>query len=218
MIEARDLTHDYPNGLRALQGISFRIAQGELVVLVGPSGAGKTTLLKLLTGVEQPTAGSLVVNGTVMHQPQTKAIRALRRRMGVVFQDFKLFPGRSVAENIALSLILLGISRPEISRRCQQALAAVGLEDKINAVVETLSTGQQQRVAIARALAREPALILADEPTGNLDIEAAAQVMQLLVTTREKGCTVVVVTHSPQLLQHLPHRVLRLEGGQLTCL
>lgn len=215
MIRADNLGVTYPDGTQALNGVNLRVAPGEFVFLVGHSGAGKTTLLKLLLGILRPTEGSLTVAGLDMKHPAGPNLRNLRRKVGAVFQDFRLIKGRTALENVALGLWVLDLPGAVIRERSAAALQAVGLAAKSQVRVETLSWGEQQRVALARALARQPSLILADEPTGNLDQGAAALVMELLLALQQKGTTVLVATHALALVRDLGRRVITLEEGRL---
>ncbi|HHY37063.1 MAG TPA: ATP-binding cassette domain-containing protein [Firmicutes bacterium] len=215
MIHARGVAKVYENGTQALQEIDLQVAAGELVYVVGASGAGKTTLLKLLLGMEKPTAGELEVAGISLGKAQAEDIRRLRRLTGAVFQDFKLIPGRTALENVALSLRVLGVPWSENRQRSLAVLEEVGLADRVGSMVQTLSWGERQRVALARAVVREPRLLLADEPTGNLDATSVGFVAAVLARAGEKGITRVVATHDTRLLEMLPGRVLLLEGGRL---
>jgi len=215
LIHARGVAKVYENGTQALQEIDLQVAAGELVYVVGASGAGKTTLLKLLLGMEKPTAGELEVAGISLGKAQAEDIRRLRRLTGAVFQDFKLIPGRTALENVALSLRVLGVPWSENRQRSLAVLEEVGLADRVGSMVQTLSWGERQRVALARAVVREPRLLLADEPTGNLDATSVGFVAAVLARAGEKGITRVVATHDTRLLEMLPGRVLLLEGGRL---
>jgi cell division transport system ATP-binding protein len=215
LICARGVAKVYENGNQALQDINLKITAGELVYVLGASGAGKTTLLKLLLGMEKPTAGGLEVAGISLVKPQAKDIRHLRRLTGAVFQDFKLIPGRTALENVALSLRVLGVPWSENRQKSMAALAEVGLTDKAGNLVQTLSWGERQRVALARAVVREPRLLLADEPTGNLDAASVGFVADVLARAGDKGITRVVATHDSRLLERLQGRVLVLKQGCL---
>src|SRR5262245_61489010 len=201
--------------MHALVDISFRVEKGEFVMLTGPSGAGKTTLLRLLFGAEPVSRGQVLVAGKNVARLKASAIPYLRRNVGVVFQDFKLLADRTVSENVALALEVLGRAPSEVSRKVFVALKSVGLAHKQGAFPAQLSGGEQQRVAIARALVNDPPLLLADEPTGNLDPERGAEVMDLFREINLQGTTVIVATHDPTLLSRYGQRVLRLESGRL---
>lgn len=215
MIEARNLGKTYPDRTVALEGLNLRIVQGEFVILAGRSGAGKTTLFKLILGAEVPSAGVLTVYGHSVARLSLPAKRELRRKVGVVFQDFRLLKGRTAYDNVALGLRVLGLSGVQVRHRSLMALESVGLRDKLGSRVETLSWGEQQRVAVARALARRPDLILADEPTGNLDSATAAGVIELLLAANREGATVVMATHSRSLIDRPEQRVVVLEEGRI---
>lgn len=213
MIEAVGLRKVYPDGTVALRDVDLQVEQGEFVFLVGRSGAGKTTLFKLIIGMEKPSGGRLLVDGVDLGSADPAEIRRLRRTVGMIFQDFRLIKGRIAADNVALGLRMLGLSAAGIRRRASAALADVGLAEKAGTRVEALSWGEQQRVAIARALARDPVLILADEPTGNLDQAMAALVMERLLAANRKGATVVVASHARALVERSGRRVLTLRDG-----
>ncbi|BDG62433.1 cell division ATP-binding protein FtsE [Caldinitratiruptor microaerophilus] len=215
MIRARALRAVYPGGVVALDGVDLDVAPGELVFLTGRSGAGKTTLLRLLLGAAVPAAGSLTVLGVDMTRAAPEDVQRVRRRIGMVFQEFRLFRGRSAYDNVAIALRVAGVGGAELRRRTLEALAAVGLADLAGRRVETLSWGQQQRVAVARALVRRPALVLADEPTGNLDAETAGAVVDLLAAARQAGATVLVATHDRGAIERAGGRIVQLEGGRI---
>lgn len=215
MITALGISKIYDNGTQALRNINLTVNQGEVVYIAGESGAGKTTFLKLLLGMEKPTAGELVVAGTSLIKPKAEDIRRLRRLTGAVFQDFKLILGRTALENVALSLRVLGTNWPDNKRQSEAALAALGLADKMDSLAATLSWGERQRVALARAVVRAPRLLLADEPTGNLDAVSVGFVAQILALAVEGGATLLVATHDSRLIGRLPGRVLTLEKGSL---
>jgi cell division transport system ATP-binding protein len=205
----------YTRQTRALDDVSLRIDKGEFVLLTGPSGAGKTTLLKLVFCAERPTDGQLIVAGQGVHHIRRSSIPYLRRNIGVVFQDFKLLSDRSVFDNVAFALEVLGRPRRQIAPRVNAILRRVGLADKAHLPPNRLSGGEQQRVAIARALVNEPAILLADEPTGNLDPALTTEIMTLLTEANLRGTTVVVATHDPELLRRAHKRVITLDAGRL---
>ena len=204
-----------PVKVSALSVVSFKITRGEFVALTGPSGAGKTTLLRLLYADERPTEGEIEVLGHDLMDASRSEVTALRRSVGVVFQDAKLLPGRTVYENIAFVLRVLGTPRSEITARVFDALRAVGLSARAQAYPGQLSQGEAQRVALARAIVRRPPLLLADEPTGNLDDAMASEIHELIKDIWTSGTTVVLATHQTRLAAVLRRRTLVLEGGRL---
>jgi cell division transport system ATP-binding protein len=215
MIQLYHVYKRYPNGVEALNDINLRIHEGEFVFLSGPSGAGKTTLIKLLLGYERSTGGQVLVNGRNLQVLQDVSIPFLRRNIGVVWQDFKLLKNRTVFDNVAISLEILGLRPREIRRRVSQILETVSLEHYANTLPQMLSGGEQQRVTIARALVNEPAILLADEPTGNLDPDLSVEIMNLLLDLQQKGTTVLVATHDRFLLERYSRRTILLNRGFL---
>jgi cell division transport system ATP-binding protein len=211
----QQVTKVYPNGIAALRGVSLSIEPGEFVFLVGASGAGKSTLLRLLYRAEVPTEGSVWVDGVEVNRLRPREVPGLRRRIGVVFQDFKLLRDRTVAENVGFALRVTGTPPEWIPPRIRWALETVGLEDRADAFPHELSGGEQQRVAIARAIALRPGLLLADEPTGNLDPETSWEIMRLLVRIHLHGTTVVMATHNRLLVDILRRRVVELCEGRV---
>ena len=204
-----------PVKVPALTDVSFRMAKGEFVVLHGKSGAGKTTLLKLLYRAEQPTEGEVEVLGQPLATLNARGVASLRQNIGIVFQDAKLLPGRTVYENIAFVLRVLGTARGEITARTFDALRAVGLHSRARAYPAQLSQGEAQRASLARAIVRRPSLLLADEPTGNLDDEMGEEIVQVIRNIHAGGTTVVFATHQARLAAGLRRRRLVLEGGRL---
>ena len=215
MIQLYHVYKRYPNGVEALNDVNLRLHEGEFVFLTGPSGAGKTTLVKVLLGYEKATSGQVLVNGRNLGVLRGSSIPYLRRNIGVVWQDFKLLNSRSVFDNVAISLEILGLRPREIERRVGQILELVGLEKYAGARPQLLSGGEQQRVAIARALVNEPAILLADEPTGNLDPDLSVEIMNLLLDLQQKGTTVMVATHDRFLLERYSRRTIMLNRGYL---
>ena len=205
----------YTNGCDALTDVTLRVREGEFVFLTGPSCAGKSTLLRLLLVMERASDGQILIGGRNIHVLRDSSVPYLRRNIGVVFQDFRLIPRRTVFENIAISLEILGIKANEIERRVNQMLEATRLLSRAHAYPGDLSGGEQQRVAIARALVNEPAILLADEPTGNLDPELSHEIIELLLSINRKGTTVVVATHDTALVEHYAMRTLVLAKGEL---
>ena len=215
MIQLFHVTKAYPGDPPSLSDVNLNVAKGEFVFLTGPSGAGKTTLLKLILSAEKATHGQILVGGKNVARIRDAAIPYLRRNIGVVFQDFKLLPDRTVAENVALTLEVLGVSRREAGERVGRMLKRVGLAHKADALPLRLSGGEQQRVVIARALVNDPTILLADEPTGNLDPALTLEIMDLLCDVNVRGTTVVVATHDATLLGRYQKRTIRLEGGHV---
>jgi cell division transport system ATP-binding protein len=215
MIQFDDVVARYATGVVALQHVTLGIEPGEFVFLVGPTGSGKSTFLKLIQRIERPSAGRVIVDGTDVGALPATEIPALRRRLGVVFQEFKLLPDRTVADNVAFALRVTGTDPLEIAPRVQWALEVAGLEDRARELPARLSGGEQQRVGVARAIVNRPSLLLADEPTGNLDPEAAWETMHLLSAVNHRGTTVVVTTHNPTLVDILRRRVVALHEGRV---
>jgi cell division transport system ATP-binding protein len=215
MIHFSKVSKRYPGGHDALLNVSFELGKGEMAFLTGHSGAGKSTLLKLLALIEKPTAGEIVFDGVNLSRLNKNKIPTLRRKVGLIFQDAKLLHDRSVLENVALPLIIGGYRYQEINKRARAALDKVGLLDKEQLSPITLSAGEQQRVGIARALVSKPALLLADEPTGNLDPELSADIMALFEQFNQAGVSMLIASHDLSLISQLHHRRLTLESGQL---
>jgi len=214
MIRMVDVYKRYQKDYSALKGISLHVAKGEFVFITGPSGAGKTTLLKLIYCEEQADRGEIRVNGLNLARLRRGSIPYLRRNIGVVFQDFKLIRSKSVFDNIAFALRVIGASKKEMKRRAWDVLRRVGLQHKINGYPLRLSGGEQQRVAIARALVNDPVILIADEPTGNLDAVVAEEIMEILNEIHMRGTTVLVATHNMNIVERMNKRVIRLENGR----
>ncbi len=215
MIRLYNVQKRYDPDVSALRDISLEVERGEFVFITGPSGAGKTTLLRLLLRQELPSAGQVIVNGRNVGALPPSKIPDLRRTIGVVFQDFKLIHRKTALENVAYVLNVAGLSRTEQRRRAYNALRSVGLNHRLGALPQVLSGGEQQRVAIARAVVNEPALLLADEPTGNLDPDLAIEIMRLFREINARGTTVVVATHDRDLIQRMQRRTVVLEKGRI---
>jgi cell division transport system ATP-binding protein len=215
MIQLFHIFKTFGPEVTALEDITFQVEPGEFVVLTGPSGAGKSTLLRLLYGAEQPDQGYIIVNGRNVTRLSRWLIPGLRRSIGIIFQDFKLLPTKTAFENVAFAQRVIKVPERFIRRRVTQMLARVGLSHKKDAFPRQLSGGEQQRVALARALVNEPALILADEPTGNLDDALGQEIMALFREVNADGTTVLIATHDRALVAEAPGRVLTLEHGQL---
>jgi cell division transport system ATP-binding protein len=215
MISASAVTKRYPEGLEALRDVSFEIDAGEMVFITGHSGAGKSTLFRLLSAIESPTSGSIIVNGQNLAALRKNAIPYLRRNFGLIFQDQKLLFDRSVLDNVLLPLAIVGLPTKEAIRRARAALDKVGLLEREKAHPIALSGGEQQRLAIARAVVNRPAILLADEPTANLDTESAAAILGIFRAFHQVGVTLVIATHDPQWMAKFSPRVLRLEHGRL---
>ena len=215
MIETRHLSKIYSRGLYALQDLNLTVAKGEFVFLTGPSGAGKSTLLRLLLMQERPTEGEVVVNGYSLSTLKRREVQEYRRGIGFIFQDFKLIPTRTVLENISFVSEVLGVPAAQQRRRAFQVLKWVGLQHRMNSFPLDLSGGEQQRIAIARALVNDPPLLLADEPTGNLDPDLSLEVMNLLREVNAGGTTVLVATHDRELIRLVGRRTITLEQGRI---
>ena len=215
MIRLIDVYKEYDNGTKALDGVNLRIDDGEFVFLVGPSGSGKSTILKLITGEVETTEGRLMVNGYNLNNIRTSQIPHMRRTLGVIFQDFRLIEKKTVWENLAFVMRAVGCSGRETRRRIPYVLELVGLQGREDHFPHQLSGGEQQRVAIARALVNNPSMIIADEPTGNLDPQRSLEIMTLLERINELGTTVLVVTHEKNLVNRFAKRVVAIENGKI---
>lgn len=215
MIRFVEVYKRYSGTREALAGVSFEIAAGELVFLTGHSGAGKSSILKLIALIERPTRGQVFVDQRNTASIRPRGIPQFRRKIGVVFQDHKLLNDRPIADNVALPLVIAGVSRREVERRVRAALDQVGLLSKEKCRPLELSTGEQQRVGIARAVVAKPPLLIADEPTGNLDPDLALEIMQLFRRFNEVGVTVLIATHDLHLIEHFPARRIVIEAGRV---
>ncbi|MCW6663727.1 cell division ATP-binding protein FtsE [Aerococcaceae bacterium NML190073] len=215
MIILSNVTKRYDNGIVAVNNVSLRIEQGEFVYLIGPSGSGKSTLMKLLNREEEADTGRIKVGAFEVTNIKNRQIPKLRRSVGVVFQDFKLLPKLNVYENVAYALEVTGKSGREIKKRVMEVLDLVGLRHKIHQYPNELSGGEQQRIAIARAIANKPTILIADEPTGNLDPETALGIQRVLENINQSGTTILMGTHNDKLVDQFKHRVLRLDAGRV---
>ena len=215
MIRLTNVEKTYDNGTHALNGISFEIQDGEFVFLVGPSGSGKSTIIKLLTGELVPSRGRVMINGFSMSNITQRQIPLMRRTIGVIFQDFRLIPKKTVFDNLSLAMRAVGATPRDIRTRIPYVLELVGLKGMEDRYPDELSGGEQQRVAIARALVNNPSTIVADEPTGNLDPNRSLEIMTLLERINALGTTVVVVTHERDLVNHFDKRVIMIDHGQV---
>jgi len=215
MISVSHISKRYPGGYEALRDVTFTVEAGEMVFITGHSGAGKSTLLKLIAAIEMPTSGGVIINGQNVSAMKSGAIPYLRRNFGLIFQDHKLLFDRSVFENVALPLAITGFPRGEIARRARAALDKVGLLGREKARPITLSGGEPQRLCIARAIVNRPAILLADEPTGNLDSAYAEEIIGMFKSFNQVGVTVVIATHDEALIGRLGPRILHLDHGRL---
>jgi cell division transport system ATP-binding protein len=216
VIEFKDVTKYYPNGAIGLDNVSFKIEKGEFVFIVGHSGSGKSTLLKLILHEETPSSGEVYVNEFAIHDMLKSEIPYLRRGLGVVFQDFRLLPNKTVYENVAFAMQIVEAQPKDIRRQVPVALALVGLSKKARSYPNQLSGGEQQRVAVARALVNNPSILIADEPTGNLDPETSWEIMDLIEEINQRGTTVIVATHEKNIVDQMKKRVFNLEYGKIT--
>ncbi|MEE3944838.1 cell division ATP-binding protein FtsE [Bacillus wiedmannii] len=215
MIKMTNVYKEYPNGMKAIAGLTVSIKQGEFVYVVGPSGAGKSTFIKMMYREEKPSTGSINVNGLVIETLAERDVPYFRRQLGVIFQDFKLLPKLTVYENVAFALEVIEEEKEAIRERVTEVLGLVGLEDRADALPSELSGGEQQRVAIARAIVNRPKVVIADEPTGNLDIETALDIMKIFTRINERGTTIVMATHNSDIVNTIRHRVIAIEGGKI---
>jgi len=215
LIQLYNVTKIYDNGVKALSDVTLRINKGEFVFLVGPSGAGKSTLTKLLYREELPSRGQIIMDGKSLVRMRAGEIPYLRRKIGMIFQDFRLLPQKTVFENVAFALEVIGASRRQINKSVPTVLSMVGLANKAGVFPHHLSGGEQQRVCIARAIVNNPFLIIADEPTGNLDPETSWDLMKLLLDINMRGTTIIMATHAWDIVDSLKKRVIELSGGKL---
>ena len=215
MIEFRNVSKTYDTGTEAVNNASFKIEKGEFAFLVGTSGSGKSTLIKMILKEEEPTKGNIIINGKDTTYLKPKRVPYLRRSMGVVFQDFRLLPDKTVYENVAFAMYIVKATPKHIRRQVPMVLSLVGLSDKAKMYPNELSGGEQQRVALARALVNNPSMLIADEPTGNLDPETAWDIMTLLNDINMRGTTVVVATHAKDIVDRMKKRVIQISDGNI---
>lgn len=215
MIQLYNVTKIYDNGVKALTDVTLRIRKGEFVFLVGPSGAGKSTLTKLLYREEVPSRGQIILNGKNVVRMRPREVPYLRRKIGMVFQDFRLLPQKTVYENVAFALEVIGASKREIKKVVPAVLKLVGLAGKTEVFPDHLSGGEQQRVSVARAIVNNPVLIIADEPTGNLDPETSWDLMKLFQDINRRGTTIIMSTHAWDIVDEMKKRVVALSGGRI---
>lgn len=215
MIEFRNVNKRYDTGTEAVHNANFKIDKGEFAFLVGSSGSGKSTLIKLILKEEEPTSGNIIINGKDTTFLKARRVPYLRRSMGVVFQDFRLLPDKTVYENVAFAMYIVKATPRHIRRQVPMVLSMVGLSEKANMYPNELSGGEQQRVALARALVNNPSMLIADEPTGNLDPDTAWDIMRLLNEINLRGTTLVVATHAKDIVDRMNKRVIRIEHGNI---
>src|SRR5690606_5129860 len=213
MIQMKNVYKKYPNGIVALNGMNVEIKQGEFVYIVGPSGAGKSTFIKMMYREESPTSGQMLVNGVDLAKLKRKNIPLLRRQIGVVFQDFKLLPRLNVYENVAFALEVIEEKPEAIRKRVLEVLDLVGLKHKARMFPRELSGGEQQRISVARSIVNTPKIVIADEPTGNLDPETSWDIMNLFERINASGTTILMATHNREIVNTMRHRVIAIEGG-----
>lgn len=215
MIQFHHVSKTYPPAFQALSDISLEIQKGEMVFLAGPSGAGKSTLLKLIFRADEPSTGQILIDGKNVTRLGSRGVAALRRKIGLVFQEFRLLPGMSALENVALAAEVIGVAKKDSQTKAYRLLRELGLQERYDAKPLTLSAGEQQRIAVARALVNDPMLVLADEPTGNLDAEMAHETMRMILKIRDQGATILIATHDLGLVNRYGSRVISLRRGVL---
>lgn len=215
MIKMQRISKIYPNGVTALREVDLTINQGEFVYIVGPSGAGKSTFMKMMYREEKPTSGSFLFKGIEVGKLKNRQIPELRRQIGVIFQDFKLLPSLTVYENVAFALEVVGEDKSQIRQKVLEVLDLVKLKHKERNYPDELSGGEQQRISIARAIVNRPSLVIADEPTGNLDPDTAWEIMEVFEEIYRRGTTVVMATHNRDIVNKMRHRVLAIDGGKI---
>ncbi|PFR91433.1 cell division ATP-binding protein FtsE [Priestia megaterium] len=215
MIEMQNVYKTYPNGVKAINGISIKINQGEFAYIVGPSGAGKSTFIKMMYREEKPSSGNIIVNGANVAKIKDSRVPIFRRHIGVVFQDFKLLPKLTVYENIAFALEVIEQSPEEIKKRVLEVLELVKLKGKMDSFPDELSGGEQQRVSIARSIVNSPKVVIADEPTGNLDPETSWEIVDIFEEINKRGTTILMATHNREIVNTIRKRVIAIENGNV---
>ncbi|MEC0665081.1 cell division ATP-binding protein FtsE [Priestia flexa] len=215
MIEMQNVYKTYPNGVKAINGISIKINQGEFAYIVGPSGAGKSTFIKMMYREEKPSTGDIIVNGSNVAKIKSHKVPIFRRNIGVVFQDFKLLPKLTVYENVAFALEVIEQHPEEIKKRVMEVLDLVKLKNKMRAFPDELSGGEQQRVSIARSIVNKPKVVIADEPTGNLDPETSWEIMNIFEEINKSGTTILMATHNREIVNAIRKRVIAIENGKV---
>lgn len=215
MIQFKNVSKTYANGTQALKNVSLQVDDGEFVFIVGSSGAGKSTFLKMIMCEEQADKGEIIVNGTNLSRMKKKKIPYLRRSMGIVFQDFRLINNMTVYENVAFAMHVIGAPEKVIRKRVPYVLGMVGLQEKLKCYPTELSGGEQQRVGLARALVNNPTMIIADEPTGNIDPELSFEIVDLLTEINKRGTTILMVTHEHNLVKYFGQRIIEIQGGSI---
>ena len=214
-IKVTDVEKTYPNGVTAIYGLNLQIKKGDFVFIIGASGSGKSTLMKMLYREEKPTQGEIIIGGVRVNKLRNRKVYKLRRKIGIVFQDFKLLPKMTVYENVAFVLEMFGYPKSEVRAKTLKALDLVGLKEKVKNYPDELSGGEQQRVAIARAIVNAPKLVICDEPTGNLDPDTSLEIMKVLEVINNLGTTVIVVTHDRDIVNKMKKRVIKLDHGRV---
>ena len=215
LIRIKDLEKKYKTGVTAIYDFNLKVKKGDFIFVIGASGSGKSTLIKLLYREEKPSKGSIIIGGTEVSKLRNRKVYKLRRKLGIVFQDFKLLPKLTVYENVAFSLEILGLPNKEIREKTLKALELVGLKNKVKNYPDQLSGGEQQRVAIARAIVNGPKLLLCDEPTGNLDPDTSWEIMKVLEEINNMGTTIIMATHDREIVNKMGKRVILIEAGRL---
>ncbi|MBR3490072.1 MAG: cell division ATP-binding protein FtsE [Bacilli bacterium] len=214
-ITLKDVTKTYPTGITAVSSLDLTIRKGDFAFIIGASGSGKSTLIKMLYREEKPTSGEILIGGVRVEKLKNRKVYKLRRKLGIVFQDFKLLPKLTAYENVAFALEMYGLPKEEIRNKTLKALDLVGLKEKAKSFPDELSGGEQQRVSIARAIVNSPKLLICDEPTGNLDPEMSMEVMKALEVINELGTTIIVVTHDRDIVNKMKKRVIKLDHGRV---